>query len=131
MTSGASPEVLLQGLAMFLGQTVRPAVSDKGTAFRVRIAQHLAMSLALQLGREGECDQQAVDRLTALLDADPDTTTPSALAASRQALEEQLAVGLRDGTLDISDEVVAHIRQSLADELSWTNPRFDLSGDLP
>lgn len=131
MISGASPEVLLQGLAMFLAQTVRPAVSDKGTAFRVRIAEHLAMSLALQLTREGATDQAAVERLASLLDAEADTSTPAALRASREALELQLAVGLRDGNIDPSDAITAHVRQSLADELTWTNPRFDQRMDLP
>ena len=131
MTSGAEAAVLLQGLSMFLGETVRPAVADKGTAFRVRIAQHLAMSLALELSVGEAHDRAALTRLGALLNQPATAETASWARDERTRLDAELAVQLRSGA-DLQDpRIRAHILQSLRDELSITNPRFDLRKDLP
>lgn len=134
MSSGAAPEVLLQGLALFLGDTVRPAIDasgDKGLAFRVRIAQHLTMSLALELQSGEGHDRAAIARLDALLGTSSTPSTASEARTVRAHLEAQLATSIDDGTA--VDEVLLHdhLHKALADELSVTNPRFDLSQDLP
>src|SRR5690606_2436834 len=51
---------VLFGLAAFLEQDVRPALQDKALAFRVRIAAHLAQTLALQAGLEDDATIAAV-----------------------------------------------------------------------
>lgn len=132
MTSGADAAVLLQGLAMFVGESLRPAVADKALAFRARVAQHLLISLALEL-RAGEvADRAAIARLEALL-AEPSPRPETAVEAAlrRRALEEALAERLRARAPLDRDAVDAHLRAALADELAVTNPRFDLAEDLP
>ena len=132
MTSGASADVLLQGLSLFLGQTVRPALDDKGLAFRVRIAQHLAMSMALEMSLAEPADRAALVRLHALgMSDDADTPTASQAAAARAAAEARLARTIRDGGDIDTAAVRRHVEQGLRDELAYTNPRFDLTKDLP
>ncbi len=130
MTSGADANVLLQGLAVFLGETVRPAISDKGLAFRVRIAQHMAMSLAFEQQFAEGHDRAALRRLSVLLFEDVTVSTAAQAKVRRVELEAQLAAAIRDGTIS-PDAARPHIEQSLRDELSFTNPAFDLRKDLP
>ncbi len=130
MTSGADANILLQGLAVFLGETVRPAIADKGLAFRVRIAQHLAMSLSFEQQFAEGHDRAALQRLSVLLIEDVTVCTAAQAKARRVQLEAQLAVAVRDGSIT-ADAARPHIEQSLRDELSFTNPAFDLRKDLP
>ena len=132
MTSGANADVMLQGLSMFLGGTVRPAIDDKGLAFRVRIAQHLTLSMALELSLAEPADRAALKRLHALgfAPADPPTTAAQASAA-RDAAEGGLAAAIRRGDALDESAVRQHIEQSLRDELAYTNPRFDTRKDIP
>jgi hypothetical protein len=130
MTSGADANVLLQGLAVFLGETVRPAIADKGLAFRVRIAQHMAMSLAFEQQFAEGHDRAALQRLSVLLLEDVTVTTATQARELRAVLEAKLAQAIRDGTIT-PDAARPHIEQSLRDELSFTNPAFDLRKDLP
>lgn len=130
MTSGADSAVMLQGLAVFLGETVRPAIADKGLAFRVRIAQHMAMSLAFEQQFAEAHDRAALQRLSVLLVEDVTVGTAAQASERRAELEAQLGVAIRTGDVS-SDAARSHIEQSLRDELSYTNPTFDLRKDLP
>lgn len=131
MTSGAPAPVLLQALAVFLGEHVRPAIADKGLSFRVRIAQHLAMSLAFELGVGEGHDRAAIQRISALLDVEmPSAGTASEAASVRARLDADLASAIQEGTVD-RDAALAHLVAALTDELSITNPRFDLDPELP
>lgn len=129
MTSGASPEILLHGLSMFLGQ-VRGSLADPSAQFRARIAEHLLLSLALehQVG-EGH-DRAAIERLSAALDVDP-PTPGSAIDArkARAALESAAVARIRD--VGVSDALRDAIVAGLVDELTVTNPRFDPDPNLP
>lgn len=130
MSSGADASVMLQGLAVFLGETVRPAIADKGLAFRVRIAQHMAMSLAFERQFAEGSDRAALHRLSVLLDEDATVHTAEQARERLAVLEAKLAAAIRDGSV-APDAARPHIEQSVRDELAYTNPAFDLRKDLP
>jgi hypothetical protein len=59
-----------------------------------------------------------------------EASTASEAKNLRVRLEAKLAAAIRDGSI-ATDDVRPHIDQSLRDELSFTNPAFDLRKDLP
>ena len=122
---------ILLGIAQFLDQELRPQVQDKATAFRVRIAAHLLMTVVRELGAEAAHDQAELAVLRQLLgDSDPVPSDPGdrgvAIHAAHKALAEAIRAG--EGDLDAAHDALT---AALADRLSVSNPRFDLDLDLP
>ena len=76
-------DVLLQAVAGFLIKDVVPGLSDRGLAFRVRIAAHLVATLSRELQTEEADDAAQLARLSAAL-GDPSPETPA--GASRIAI---------------------------------------------
>ena len=116
--------LLLQGLATFLDQDVRPTIDDRALSFRVLVASHLARSVAFEVQGGDAAVIAALERLGAEI-----PTEAGARRTQLKALHADLAARIRAG--DLPEGIGDHVRACLRDELSLTNPRFDLSPDLP
>jgi hypothetical protein len=127
---------LLEAVARFLGEEVRPAVSDPALSFRVLIAASLSATVARELATTEEQDQAQLERLRALL---PDVAPPG-LTSERRAerhaaiatMEDELAARIRDDRLTDGQLLAAHahVERTLAEKLAVTNPRFDLRPEI-
>ena len=125
-------EVLLDALANFLIQQVRPAVSDPGLNFRVLIAANIAMQVAAEIRGEETQDAAELTRLRELLADVPiagDLTTRSAQLAATKQLNRELSERLKRGTVDFA-KATAHLKQTLIEKLAVGNPRFDTSLEI-
>lgn len=137
---------LLDAVARFLLAEVHPLLGGddrhKGVAFRVLIAANLATIVAAEL-RGGEArDRGELQRLAALLPdeaaalgvstGEPAGATRAADRAALAGLNQALAQALRAGTLgpERLPQVMAHLRQTLREDLAIANPRFSLDDDL-
>lgn len=126
------PATLLFGLAAFLEHDLRPSVADPGLAFRVRIAAHVAQTLALQEGVHDDALRATLASGRALLgdeEAPPPGTRPELVAAVAD-VEKRVAHAIRSGRALPEPATLAHLRDALAAELRVTNPAFDLRLDL-
>jgi hypothetical protein len=114
----AESEQLLQAIARFLDQELRPVVTDPGLAFRTRVAASLLRSLALEAPAAQRLDAEARAGLGALLGSD----------ASRAELEADLVERLRAGRLDAKAQAAARtaVRTALRARLKVTSPELDL-----
>ena len=125
-------EVLLDALANFLIQQVRPAVSDPGLNFRVLIAANIAMQVAAEIRGEESQDAAELTRLRELLSDVPvssDLTTRSGQQVATKALNQALAERLKTGSVDFA-KATAHLKQTLIKKLAVNNPRFDTALDI-
>ena len=115
---------LLAEIAQFLEAQVRPAIDDKGLAFRVRIAVHLLGVAAREVEHAPAHLDAEARRLSALLG---DDLPGDDLAAWVEARNVDLATGLRADEYDAQarDAIRAHLMQTLRETLSVTQPRFD------
>lgn len=118
-----APTVLGE-VARFLGEKVRPAIDDRGLAFRVRIASHLLGMLAREATLAGHHLQQEAARLAALFEEPAPTTDVEAWVLARNA---RLARALRADELDTAamSAVRAHLLDTLRDTLAVVQPDFD------
>ena len=118
---------LLAGVARFLKDEVLPNTTDRGRAFRVRIAAHLVASVAREVAAEEIHDGAELERLAKLLETPFDP--PSGEAARRVTLTAQndrLADAILQGdpTLDV-EAARAHVMETLREKLAVNQPRFD------
>ncbi len=111
-------EQLLQAVAKFLDQELRPVVADPGLAFRARVAASLLKSLALERPAEATLDAEARAGLATLLGGE----------GSRAELEATLVERLRAGALDAETQAAARgaVRAALRARLRVTSPELDL-----
>ena len=130
---------LLNAVAAFLAEDVRPAIKgqDPALAFRVLIAESLCRIAAGELQSEDMLDMMELSRLTALL---PDVAgalgeigrsrpeRQRAIGRLNAALAERLRVG--DGEPGFRAAAVDHLQQALREKLMVTNPRFDTAMDI-
>lgn len=125
-------EVLLDALANFLIQQVRPAVSDPGLNFRVLIAANIAMQVAAEIRGEETQDAAELTRLRELLADVPvsgELSTRSGQLAATKALNQALAERLKAGTIDFA-KATEHLKQTLIEKLGVNNPRFDTALEI-
>ena len=137
MVERPETEALLLAVARFLENEVRPVVSDPRLAFRLLIAANLNTIVAAELKNGGAFSQAELSRLRSLL---PEAAAKLSVGQSDQtdsetmiALNRVLAEKLRGGEV-LSSETLSHIRahlkQTLHDKLTVSNPRFDLRPDV-
>lgn len=121
---------LLGAVAEFLDKTVRPALDDKGLAFRVRVAAHMVATVAREVTFEGHHDAVELARLRRLLDRTDDPLPPNDMArrAALTDLNAELARRLREDALtdDDQDAIRTHLVRTLEEKLSVVQPRFDV-----
>ena len=116
---------LAAGVAGFLQGDVLPAISDRGLAFRVRIAAHLSGILARE-AVQGEAFAEA-DR-AALVDAGLVDSKQGPARAAVLAGRAALARAIRAG--DPPEGADTLLCGMLARQLTISNPRFSLERDL-
>lgn len=115
---------LLTEIARFLETQVRPAIDDKGLAFRVRIAVHLLGVIGREVTHAPAHLQAEADRLAALSGVALPADDLTEWVGARNA---DLAAGLRADTYDAEarDAIRAHLMQTLRETLAVAQPRFD------
>ena len=118
---------LLGAIAGFLDGEVRPQITDKGLAFRLRIAAWLLTTVAREILCEEQNDHAEIARLAALLGAEP--PQPGDAAARREAvvdLQRRLVEHIRDPATDAATlaEIGDALRASLAADLAVVQPGF-------
>ncbi|MFT7621007.1 MAG: hypothetical protein ACI9WU_000168 [Myxococcota bacterium] len=123
---------LLDAVAEFLTDELRPHVKDKALSFRVLIAANLAGIVAREIRVEEKHDSAQMLRLRRLL---PDIDVaqsikgnrPSARAEAMSALNAAMIERLRAGQFDERqrEQVWGHVTETLREKLSVLNPRFD------
>lgn len=117
---------LLAEVARFLEEQVRPAIDDKGLAYRVRVAAFLVGVVAREDASEHLADPA---HLAALLQLLGGGDLPADIEERREAIraaEAEVARRLRDGDLPIA-QALPVLKAVLAGKLKVSNPRFDLS----
>ncbi len=121
---------LLGAVAEFLDKTVRPAIEDKGLAFRVRVAAHMVATVAREVTFEGNHDAVELARLRRLLDRADDPLPPNDMErrAVLTDLNAELARRLREDALTADDQAAirTHLVRTLEEKLSVVQPRFDV-----
>lgn len=130
--------LLLEAVAAFLESDARAAISDPRVSFRTLIAAHLCRGVAAELKSAETREQAELARLTALLSSTgeaKDTPPPKDSESRRKALahlDRVLIRRIRANKLDAQAqrELMDHLKQTLRDELSLSNPRFDLSPSI-
>ena len=134
MQTRPDQSTLLDAVAQFLLTEVAPKLeADKATQFRVMIAANLANVVSQELRTHDARFTAEANRLAALLPGVADEAKlHSAIAAERDAallsLDRELATRLRTGAMT-PEAALEHLTATLADTLSTTNPRFDLSDE--
>lgn len=137
---------LLEAVARFLEQDLRPKVSDPALAFRVRIAAHLAELVSREVRAEAGGTERELDQLRQLLedpglrasgprDATPEGAPgapPDERAKATREAREALAARIRTASLDDAAfaRLGAGLRQILGAKLAVSQPRFDLRLDI-
>lgn len=119
---------ILGEVARFLAEKVRPAVDDRGLAFRVRIAAHLLGVLAREATlADGQLEQEAA-RLSDLLGVDAPQRDLDAWVLAQNTT---LARGLRSGDFDDAtlDAIRGHLLTTLRETLAVVQPDFDTALD--
>lgn len=125
---------LMEAVARFLTEEVRPHVTNKATSFRVLVAANLAGIVAREIRMEDAHDAAQLDRLKVLLpDVDVSEAAQSVGRTARHealaALNKGLVQQLREGGMDEGRRaaVYSHVTQTLREKLAVINPRFDQS----
>jgi len=105
---------LMAAVREHLDGKVRPQLSGKD-AYDIRVASNLLAILKRELELAPGAEARARERLEALLH----------LEAGLDELNTVLSERIRNRELDSgSDELLAHLRQSVLDRLSIDNPRY-------
>jgi hypothetical protein len=123
--------LLLDALARFLDDQVRPAIEDPYLSFRLKIAINLAQLVAREIRAEDEHDGRQIQRLAALLGESlmhhftSRTSREEWIIARQKRLVEELRVGAV--TDEALDRIRAVLMANLEDKVSVANPRFDTS----
>lgn len=125
---------LLTAVARFLADDrLKAAVRDPALAFRLKIAAHLIESVVREEKSEEAHDAAELSRLEALF-ALPRSAPELATSLRRARIAElnrRLATELRaGGTEDFAARAHDHLKATLADKLSVTTPRFDISAEV-
>ena len=115
---------LLDAVAVFLNEELRPHVEDKALAFPVLIAANLARIVADEVRMEQDNNTAELGRLQALL---PDINTDGEHPAQIQQLNDALSERIREKAFgpDQVPIVWSHVMQTLREKLAVVNPRFD------
>lgn len=127
MHSDVKHEFILDALATFLAESVRPQLKDPKLSFQVLVAEALLAGLRLERATEGAHLQQESLRLANLLGADADVG----------ALREWIETRTRTLTAEVPHasparfaELVMHTRETLREDILANNPRFSFAEDL-
>ena len=118
---------LLRAVARFLETDLRGAITDRGLAFRLRIASHLLATTAAHLEQGEALETRSLADLTDLLETPlpPDLGRREILAE----LHAELSRRLREGTVD-REASLAWLQEALRSQLKLTNPRFVLDAQI-
>jgi hypothetical protein len=132
MLARPDKEALLEALARFVENDVKPALQDPALAYRAIIASGLARSLALETRSEEGRETRELARLGEILGA-PAPATAAERKAAIAALNRTLCERIRARGFDARTlaRVRTHLLETLADELAVTNPRFDARAVIP
>jgi len=125
---------LLEAVARFLAEEVRPALPDRALAFRALIAANLADTIARER-REGDALEEV--ELAGL-----ERLFPQRRVSDEGPVERRAAIGLLNAALcerlrapDLTDEEADRIRGHLLAVLRRTlrivSPRFDPDAEVP
>lgn len=105
---------LVEAVREFLERDVLPAVEGR-TRFHTRVAVNALGMVQRELEDGPALDAAEHEALRALLGCDGTTGE----------LNAALAAGIRSGDLDAArDDVVAHVRRTVADKVRIANPRY-------
>ncbi len=119
---------LLEAVRELLTDEIQPTIEDRGLRFKLLIAAHVLGIVERELRTGEPYLDAAIERLNALLDADPTPThTLAAKHVLMHQLEKELCARIRAGDADEgawASQVQAHVRRTLIEELQFTNPRF-------
>lgn len=119
--------VILTRVARFLEEQVRPSISDKALAYRVRVAAHLLGVVAREVANEEQDDRAQIEALWALLgESEVLPLGPTATRAAITEAHHEVARRIREGELPIEVALPVLIER-LAATLRVSNPRFELS----
>jgi hypothetical protein len=125
-------ENILLAVAKFLGQEVRPHVTDPRLSFRLLVAAHLCGVVAQECASEEEADAAELGRLAALLEGVPPSAHGRAGRAAIAAANVQLAASLRDGAVgaDPGSPAWEHVMKTLTEKLAVSSARFDTRKEI-
>lgn len=123
---------LLEAVAQFLEADVRGAVNDPRVSFRTLIAAHICRGVAAEMKQAETHEAAELLRLAALFPAEAkDAGAIKDSATRRRTIAELNKVLIRHLKRGDSDRALLdHLRQTLRDELTLTNPRFDLAKEI-
>ncbi len=123
---------LLDAVAGFLLQEIRPQVVDPALNFRVLIAANLAAVVARETRLEETHDAAQLKRLRGILpDVDIAELADSRRRADRTAalktLDQELANRIRSGEIEEAQmgALWAHVNATLGEKLQVVNPQFN------
>ncbi|HZU98654.1 MAG TPA: DUF6285 domain-containing protein [Planctomycetota bacterium] len=123
--SGPSREEVLEAVARFLEEDVKPVAKEPALAFRVLVAGSLLRSVALETRDSESREAREVASLRALVAPHPGP--PPAARGEGDGLRALLCEKIRARAFSAAElaRVRAHVRESLVQELAYTAPRFD------
>jgi hypothetical protein len=113
---------LLEAVARFLEQQVRPEIKDPALSFRLLIAANLCRIGAEERRQHEAFESAELERLSAVLGAAPEGDGPREQIRSGN---RALAARIRTMSPADLDAARAHIRATLSEALSIVSPRFD------
>ncbi len=124
-------ETILLAVARFLGQEVRPLVTDPKVSFRLLIAAHLCASVAQECDGEDAQNREELARLRGIF---PDLPEATAMPAMKRAIAEgnrRLAAKIREGLSPDEEALVTkHVQNTLIEKLAVNSPRFVVGGEI-
>ncbi len=127
---------LMDAVAEFLTEEVRPQIADKALSFRCLITANLASIVAREIRTEHNHNAAQMRRLSALLPEVDLSATQEAETTDRhaaiRALNHALVAKIKAGDFDERQQaaVWSHVNETLREKLSVINPRFVTTPDI-
>jgi hypothetical protein len=125
---------LIEAVARFLGDDrLKKEVRDPALAFRLKIAVHVLETVVREEKNEAVHDAAELARLEQLLGRESSAGELSRASMRAKITEHnaELAKRLRSsGTDAFAERARAHLKQTLTEKLSVTQPRFDTSMEI-
>jgi hypothetical protein len=125
---------LLEAVARFLANELKPAVADPSLAFRVLVAANLCAVAAAEVMTEEAQEEAELGRLRELQAAGAATAPANASARKAEIRERNLALVRRIQAPELGDterrRILDHTMLTLRGELFAQSPRFDTSLDI-
>ena len=125
-------ENILLAVAKFLGQEVRPHVSDPRLSFRLLIAAHLCGVVAQECASEEEQDAAELAQLAKMYPETDIDVHGRAAKASIRAATARLAADIRAGRTPAAPGTPAwdHVKKTLVEKLAVASARFDTRAEI-